>query len=164
MISKSPSSKLSLMALIILIPGCLWGSVQHDQTLKKEVIKNIKPGITTRMNILEWLGPPAILAKREGIVLLPSSDTDHKKMREVDSLVFFKYFLGKHAISEHHAVYYYFNEREKINGFSIPIPLGGLPLSLPATSGDLRLSELWVLVNRQTGQVEDYVFLEWEED
>ena len=162
MIYKSPSSKLSVLALIILIPGCIWGSVQYDRTLKKEVIKNIEPGKTTRTNILEWLGPPAILAKREGVTLLPPLDPDPEKMRQVDSNVFFKYFLKRHAISEHHVVYYYFNEWEKIGGVSIPIP--GIALaSLPLTSTDLQFSELWVLVNRTTGRVEDYVFLEWEE-
>lgn len=159
---KSPSSKLSALALIILLPGCIWGSVHYDWTLKKEVIKNIEPGKTTRMNILQWLGPPAILAEQEGVALLPTLDPDPEKMRKIDSKVFFKYFLGKHTLSEQHVVYYYFNEWEKIGGVSIPIP--GIALaSLPLTSTDLQFSELWVLVNRKTGQVEDYVFLEREE-
>jgi len=129
MIYKPQHNRLAALALIILIPvgGCIWGSVQYDRTLEKELIKNIG------------------------------------KMREVDSKVFFKYFLERHPIAEHHVVYYYFNEGEDINGFSIPIPIGTFFVSLPATSGNLQLSELWVLVNRQTEQVEDYVFLEGEE-
>lgn len=161
MIYRSPFKKLSLLALAILIPGCIWGSVQYDRTLGKEAIENIEPGKTTRNNILKWFGPPAILAKKEGAVLLPSLDPDTEKMREVDSKVFFKYFLGRHAISEQHVVYYYFNEGEDINGVSIPI--GNTLLSLPFTSTDLQFSELWVLVNRKTERVEDYVFLEREE-
>ena len=161
MIYRSSFNKLSLLALLILFPGCIWGSVQYDRTLEKEIVENIETGKTTRNNILKWFGPPAILAKKEGVVLLPSFDPDPEKMREVDSKVFFKYFLGRHAISEHHVVYYYFNEWEKINGVSIPI--GNTLLSLPLTSTDLQFSELWVLVNRQTEQVEDYVFLEAEE-
>jgi hypothetical protein len=147
--------------LIILIPGCIWGSVQYDRTLEKEMIKNIEPGTTTRKNILEWFGPPGILAGKEGVVSLPSLDPGQEEMRQVDSKVFFKFFLEKQSISEHHVVYYYFNEWEKINGISIP--LGNTLLSLPLTSTDLQFSELWVLVNRKTGQVEDYVFLEAEE-
>jgi hypothetical protein len=162
MIYKSKLSKLSILALIILLPGCIWGSVQHDRTLRKEVIKNIVPGETTRMNILEWFGPPAILAEKEGVVLLPTLDPNTGKMKQVDSIVFFKYFLERHAISDQHAVYYYFNEGEDINGVSIPI--GNTLLSLPLSSTDLQISELWVLVDRTTGQVEDYVFLEREEE
>jgi hypothetical protein len=161
MLYKSPPSKLNALALILLLPGCIWGSVHYDWTLKKEVIKNIEPGKTTRMNILQWLGPPAILAEQGGVTLLPTLDPDPEKMRKVDSKVFFKYFLEGHAISEQHVVYYYFNEWEKINGVSIPI--GNTLLSLPLTSTDLQFSELWVLVNRKTGQVEDFVFLEREE-
>jgi len=159
---SSPFCKLSVLALTILIPGCIWGSVQYDMTLKKGVIKNIESGKTTRINILEWFGPPAILAKKEGTALLLSEGPDYEKMRQVDSIVFFKYFLERHTISEQHVVYYYFNEWEKIGGVSFPIP--GLALaSLPLTTGILQSSELWVLVNRKTGRVEDYVFLEGAE-
>lgn len=165
MIYKPQFNKLGVLALIILLPvgGCIWGSVQYDKTLEKETIKNIEPGKTTRKNILEWFGPPEILARKDGVVSLPSFETGPVKMREVDSNVFFKYFLERHPIAEHHAVYYYFNEGEDIYGFSIPIPIGTFFVSLPATSGNLQLSELWVLVNRQTGRVVDYVFLESEE-
>ncbi len=164
MIYKPQLNRLAALALIILIPvgGCIWGSVQYDRTLEKELIKNIEPGKTTRLNILEWFGPPAILAEKEGMASLPSEGQDYEKMRQVDSIVFFKYFLERHPIAEQHVVYYYFNEWEKIGGVSIPIP--GLALaSLPLTSGNLQSRELWVLVNRQTEQVEDYVFLEGEE-
>ena len=162
MIYRSSFNKLNIIALAFLIPGCIWGSVQYDRTLEKEVIKGIEPGITTRLNILEWFGPPSILARKEGVVSLPALKTDNEEMREFDSKIFFKYFLKRHSISDHHVVYYYFNEREKIRGVSIPIP--GIALaSLPLTSGNLQFSELWVLLNRKTQQVEDYVFLEREE-
>jgi hypothetical protein len=164
MIYKLPFNKLGVLSLMILIPGCIWGSVQYDRTLTKEMAKDIKPGITTRMNILEWFGPPGVLARMEGVVPFPALETEHGEVREIDSKVFFKYFLERHSISDHHAVYYYFNEGEDIDGVSIPIPLGTLLLSLPATSGDLLFSELWILVNRKTEKVEDYVFLEGVEE
>jgi len=154
--------RVGILALIILLPGCIWGSVKYDQMLRKEVVKSIESNKTTRKNILERFGPPSILARKEGTVLLPSRDPKDGKMREVNSIVFFKYFLQRHEISEHHAVYYYYDEWEKINGVSIPI--GNTLFSLPLTSTDLQFSELWVLVNRKTEQVEDYMFLEREEE
>jgi len=154
--------RVGILALIILLPGCIWGSVKYDRTLRKEVVKSIEPNNTTRKNILERFGPPAILARKEGTVSVPSLDPKEEKRREVDSKVFFKYFLQRHDISEHHAVYYYFEEWEKVRGVSVPIP--GISLaSLPLTSTNLQFSELWVLVNLKTRQVEDYVFLEREE-
>lgn len=158
---KSLFNKLSALTLTLLIPGCIWGSVQHDRTLNKEMIQSIETGKTKRNNILEWFGPPGILAKKDGTVLIPSLETDPEKMRKVHSNIFFKYFLKAHSISKHHVVYYYFDEWEKINGLSIPI--GNTLFSLPLTSTDLQFSELWVLLNSNTGQVEDYVFLEAEE-
>jgi hypothetical protein len=167
---KSQLNKLAVLALLIMVPveGCIWGSVQYDRTLEKETIKNIEPGKTTRRNIQEWFGPPKVLARKDSTVLLPSlkkeqGEAQEGEVREVDSKVFFKYFSVKYPISEHHVVYYYLNEGEDLSGFSVPIPFGTMLLSLPATYGNLQFSELWVLVNRKTGQVEDYVFLEGEE-
>jgi len=158
---NSQFNRVGILTLIILLPGCIWGSVQYDRTLRKEAIQNIESSNTTRANIQEWFGPPAILAQQEGTVLIPSLDPSHEKTREIDSKIFFKYFLQGHTLSEHHVVYYYSEEWEKINGFFIP--LGNTLLSLPFTSTDIQFSELWVLVNRKTGRVEDYVFLEAEE-
>ena len=154
--------RVGILALIILLPGCIWGSVKYDRMLRKEVVKSIESYKTTRKNILERFGPPSILARKEGTVLLPSRDPKDGEMREVNSIVFFKYFLQRHDISEHHSIYYYYDEWEKINGVSIPI--GNTLFSLPLTSTDLQFSELWVLVNRKTEQVEDYMFLEREEE
>jgi hypothetical protein len=158
---KFQFNTLGFLVLMILIPGCIWGSVKFDRVLGKDRIKNIESGKTTRNNILKWFGPPAILAGKTGTVSLPPLKADSGEIRKVDSNTFFKYFLVGHDLSEHHVVYYYFDEWEKINGVSIPI--GNTLFSLPLTSTDLQFSELWVLVNRETGQVEDYVFLEAEE-
>lgn len=162
---KTQFNKLGILALIVLIPmgGCVWGSVQYDRTLVKEKINKIEPGKTTRKNILELFGPPKILVKKNSMVLLPPLKNDQEKMRKVDSQAFFKYFSGKHSISEHHVVYLYFNEAEDINGFSLPIPIATFYITLPATFGNLQFKELWILVNRSTEQVEDYVFLEGAE-
>jgi len=165
MIFNSQTKIVATLALIGLLSaqGCIWGSVQYDPTLDKDVIEKIKPGKTTRQDILKWLGPPEVLAKKDDMISLPILKNGDITIQETDSLIFFEKFLRTHSISEHHAVYYYINEGEDINGFAIPIPLGFTFVNLPATFGNLQFTELWVLVNRKTGQVEDYVFLEREE-
>ena len=126
MIFRSQSKKLAILAVAILFPvqGCIWGSVQYDRTLTKNVVNKIEPGKTTRKNILKWFGPPEVLAKKNDKVSLPFLDSKSKdvKIREVDSMIFFEKFLEKRSISEHHVVYYYLNEGEDINGLAIPIP------------------------------------------
>ena len=164
MILRSQFRNLVILILSVLLPaeGCIWGSVQYNRTLVKNVIKKIEPGKTTRKDLQKWLGPPEALVTKDSTISLPIVEAGQVKMKEVDSMDFFKHFSGKHTISEHHVVYYYLNEGEDINGFAIPIP--GLSfVSIPATFGNLQFSELWVLVNRETEQVEDYVFLEREE-
>ena len=168
MTSKSRLNKLAVLALIALLPagGCVWGSVEYGRTLEWEKVDHIESGKTTPRNILDWFGPPEVIAKKGTLVPFPSLKTEESEegeIREVDSNIFFKYFSKKHPITEQHVVYYYYNEGEDINGFSIPIPIGTFFISVPATFGDLQLSELWVLVNRKKGQVEDYVFLEGAE-
>ena len=153
-----------LLTFLLSLGGCIWGSVEYDRTLKKDMVLKIEPGKTTRNHILQWFGPPAVLAEKNNRVSLPALEQGQVKIQDVDSLMFFEEFLEKHSISEHHAVYYYLNEGEDINGFGIPIPIGGFFVSLPATFGNLQFSELWVLVNRNTGLVEDYVLLEREEE
>ena len=162
---KSQTKPLAALMITFLLPvqGCVWGSVQYDPTLDKEVVKKITPGKTTRKNILKWFGPPEVLARKNKMISLPILEDGTVKIQDVDSTVFFDKFSEKHSISEHHAVYYYFNEEEDINGFAIPIPIGFTFVNLPATFGNLQFSELWVLVNRETEQVEDYIFLEREE-
>ena len=150
------------MTVLLPVEGCIWGSVQYDRTLVKNVITKIEPGKTTRKDLQKWLGPPEVLATKDSMISFPTLEGGQVEMKEVDSKVFFKHFLEKHPLSDHHVIYYYLNEGEDINGFAIPIP--GLSfVSVPATFGNLQFSELWVLVNRKTGQVEDYVFLEREE-
>ena len=165
MIVKSQTKRLMMLAMVILFSaqGCVWGSVQYDRTLGRNIVKKITPGKTTRKNILKWFGPPEVLAKKGEMVSLPSLENGDVKIQEVDPTIFFEKFLGKHSISEHHVVYYYLNEGENIKGFAIPIPLGFTYVNLPVTFGNLQFIELWVLVNRETEQVEDYVFLEREE-
>lgn len=162
---KPRLNKLAFLALIAVLPfgGCVWGSVEYDRTLEWEKIDLIKSGKTSPEKILEWFGPPEVIAKKNTLVPFPTLNTEEEEFREVNSNIFFKYFLKKHPITDQHVVYYYFNEGEDINGFSLPIPIGTFFISVPATYGDLQLRELWVLVNRETGKVEDFVFLEGAE-
>ena len=71
---KTRGKKLAVSLLFIFLPiqGCIWGSVQYDRTLEKEVIAKITPGKTTRKEILKWLGPPEVLAQKDDRVSIPT--------------------------------------------------------------------------------------------
>ena len=49
-----------VMFLMIIIPlsGCLLGNVKEGPKISEEMISRIKPGETTKKEIIEWFGPP----------------------------------------------------------------------------------------------------------
>jgi len=49
---------LGVLLLSILITGCIVGRYYEGATIPEEKIKQIKPGITTKEEIISWFGPP----------------------------------------------------------------------------------------------------------
>jgi hypothetical protein len=49
---------LIVFATIFSLAGCLLGNVKEGPILSEEMISRIKPGETTKREIIEWFGPP----------------------------------------------------------------------------------------------------------
>lgn len=49
---------LGVLCLSILMTGCIVGRYYEGSTIPEEKIKEIKPGITTKEEIISWFGPP----------------------------------------------------------------------------------------------------------
>lgn len=49
---------LGILCLCILMTGCIVGRYYEGSTIPEEKIKEIKPGITTKEEIISWFGPP----------------------------------------------------------------------------------------------------------
>ena len=47
-----------LLTIILLLGGCLLGNVKEGPNISEEMISRIKPGETTKQEIIEWFGPP----------------------------------------------------------------------------------------------------------
>jgi hypothetical protein len=47
-----------LFTFIPLLGGCLLGNVKEGATISEEMVSRIKPGETTKKDIIEWFGPP----------------------------------------------------------------------------------------------------------
>jgi len=148
-------------SLLASLSGCIWGSVQYDRTINEETILAIQPGTTTRDQIFHWFGPPTLLALQGETVRRPSSDPNHPEIQKISSHHFLKYFSYSQTATKDHAVYYYFNQERSLIGFIVPV----LRLySFAVTWGDYHHMELFVLMNRRTGLVEDYLYLEREDE
>lgn len=47
-----------LFSIIISLSSCLLGNVKEGPNISEEMISRIKPGETTKKEIIEWFGPP----------------------------------------------------------------------------------------------------------
>ena len=47
-----------LLTVILFLGGCLLGNVKEGLNISEDLISGIKPGETTKKEIIEWFGPP----------------------------------------------------------------------------------------------------------
>lgn len=47
-----------IFVIIFLFGGCLLGNVKEGPKISEEMISRIKPGETTKKEIIDWFGPP----------------------------------------------------------------------------------------------------------
>ena len=125
--------------------GCAMTSTEYDFTFDKEEIERIHLGKTTKEEILDWFGPPNAMATKGKIFQFVSSSAG-SKAEPPNNEILFELFSGKHQLANHHSVYFY-----STSGTS-----GGEVLNMRGTSPDI--NKLWVLVNQESGLVEDYVY------
>jgi len=137
-------------AAIISVAGCIVGNYASDDQLDTDYIEEIQKGITTKQEILDRLGLPKILARKGKTVKVPSNDPE-KDMEEVDSELLFELFSAKHAIGDHHIVYFYYSSNMHM---AVVMPI----LPIASASGSMDIDRLWILIDQNTGIVEDYLF------
>ena len=49
---------IGMLFLVFLLAGCIVGRYYEGSKIPEEKLKEIKPGVTTRAEILSWFGPP----------------------------------------------------------------------------------------------------------
>lgn len=144
----------ALLALAVLITltlkGCLvvGGTTKLDDQISEKSVKQITAGKTTKSEILEWFGPPTAIARRGKSLAIPDADFDGT--RTVDSETFFELFSIKHDLTEDHIIYYY--QSFKVGSTA------GIFLFVGSESKKVHSSKIWMLINNNTGIVEDYVY------
>ncbi len=125
---------LGVLFLSILMTGCIVGRYYEGSTIPEEKLKEIKPGITTKEEIISWFGPPQnylsptifnqilreLEVTREPINYYPfanilSYQYNRGNVRAV-VLVLFNYIEGK-VKSDHLVVFVDENDRVLYYGF-----------------------------------------------
>jgi hypothetical protein len=49
---------IGILSLVFLLAGCIIGRYHEGSKIREEKLKEIKPGVTTRGEIVSWFGPP----------------------------------------------------------------------------------------------------------
>lgn len=125
--------------------GCNIRSVEYDITFDEEEIERIHLGKTTKEEILDWFGPPNAMATK-GKIFQSASSSAGSKAEPITNEILFELFSGKRQLANHHSVYFY--STSGTSGLDV--------LFMSETSADI--NKLWVLVNQESGLVEDYVY------
>ncbi len=123
-----------ILFLSFLLAGCIVGRYYEGPTIPEEKIKEIKPGVTTKEEIISWFGPPQnylsptifnqilreLEVTREPINYYPfanilSYQFNRGNVRAI-VLILFNYIEGK-VKSDHLVVFVDENDRVQYYGF-----------------------------------------------
>jgi hypothetical protein len=137
--------------ILIGMSSCVVGKSKHiiGEPFNEAQIKGIQRAETTKQEILTWFGPPVAIARQGTTMTFPPPGPAKKGYEEVSSETFFELFSAKHEISEDHIIYYYYYS--VIKGSFTDCGLAG------SSKKRLVVSKLWILINKKTGIVEDYL-------
>lgn len=157
---------LFITLILIFLSGCVIPfpiKADLETPIDKEELENIERGKTTRLEIIEWLGPPDAIARTGTTIKVPPLGPRKEGSLNVNSQDFLDLFSEKHTITPKHIVYYYETSTFHATGLVAAIPT--MPIGMPVTGEDivflrLRVSRLWILVDTETGHVVDYLFRE----
>jgi hypothetical protein len=152
--SRNVTKTIAAIVIIAFIAsGCMIVSekFQTGESFQKKQITEIKPGTTTKQQILDWFGPPAAVARQGSALKIPGTGSGKAGNQDVQfSDTFFELFSAKNTLTEHHIVYYY--PATEIRSTQVLVVFAG--------TADKKVStdRLWILIDDRTGIVVDYIF------
>ncbi|MDD5085194.1 MAG: hypothetical protein PHE61_04015 [Candidatus Omnitrophica bacterium] len=127
---------------------------ESGKQIKDSAARKVQPGVTTKAEIIEWFGVPTAIAKKGEKVSLPMEMAHYGAgcegpRQDTSSETFFSMFSSKHKITDSHRIYYY--AYTKSEGSMLGI------LFFNTMSSKTQTDKLLVLINEDTGIVEDYL-------
>lgn len=137
-----------LIAALMVLGGAGCASVHTEQSFPVEKIRSIRPGTTTKQEVLAWFGPPADMARKGGSIRVPFVADDDGGPRDLSFADILGYFPARHQ--EANLVIYFYQYG---NADIPPVYIGFVPVAKAQET----VYRLWVLVNEDTGVVADSV-------
>jgi hypothetical protein len=144
--------------LAALLAALFLGCATTGTAIRTERVKSIVPGKSTKSDLLDMFGAPMTVASRDEILTLSSTAIMGKPFSNRFSYrlradTFFALFP---PVDEYRRIYYYYH------AVSYKYPVWYVLYF--GENGKTKIDRLWVLVNEQTGIVEDYAFKRYGED
>jgi hypothetical protein len=141
----------AIVIIAIIASGCLQtGKFQTGESFQEKQIAQVKPGTTTKQQILDWFGPPAAMARQNSAQKIPAMGSEKAGNQDVHVDTFLELFSSKNTLTEHHIVYYY--TATEIRSSAV--------WAVFVITGDKKIStdRLWLLIDDRTGTVVDSIF------
>lgn len=137
---------------VVLLGGCMVAGRKYkgEECFHKDEISKILPGKTTKQEILFWFGPPLAIARKGEVMKIPPPVGGKERSDEMRSETFLELFSSKHELTGYHRVYYYHCAETETE----PVYF----VYADRAEKKLFIDKLWILINQQTGIVEDYIF------
>ncbi len=150
--SMQPKGTVSLIRCLIVSvavlgsAGCV--SIHTEQSFPVEQIRSIRPGVTTKQEVLAWFGPPTAMAEKGERILLPSAGNENEELRERAFADILEYFPTRHL--EGSLIVYCYQY------WKSDIPLVPAPIA-DVAEGAVTVYRLWILIDEDRGVAIDSV-------
>jgi len=134
-----------LIGMLLYGTGC--ATIATKQVFPVERVKHIQPGATTKQQVLDWFGPPGVVVKKGERVRVRSVRGDGREPRELSFDDILGFFPARHDENHHLVVFRY-------QYWKSEVPWVAAPFAHLAEE-QVTVFSLWVLMNEDTGIVED---------
>ncbi len=139
----------AVLAAALVCVGCI--TVERSESSGVEGVDKIQSGKSTKREVLEWFGPPAAISKKGEVVKVPAPEFGGEA-EEVPAEALFELFPQERPITRSHVIYYYQFSRTKLPPTYI--------FWMERGEEKVYVDKLWILINEDTGVVEDYLLKE----
>jgi len=153
--AKSVARSAALSSLLILLLGGCFAMRDRrafDEPILSDRVAAIRPGVTTRWEVLEAFGPPRAVARPGTTMTFPPPGGWRPGGEAVPSEAFLDLFAAKRPLRPSEVVFYYEASVRKETGFLVFPLVGGGVVTKEAV-----VDRLFLLVDEGTGRVEDVI-------
>ncbi len=129
-----------------------------DEPFKEGQVKVIRHGMTTKKEVLEWFGPPLVVARPGSIVPMPEQELLNSLAVKISSDTLFERFKPDPP-PRSPLLYYYEDQALSWTNFGVVLLLPGsgpAPSIIEPVGSKFTVNKLWLLLDDATGRVVDH--------